>query len=153
MKKICCFTGHSNIGDNSDLLIKVYSKCEELVKNKEVGIFWIGNYGHFDSLATNAVRKLKEKYTSIELDLILPYVTNSITQHKEMYYRDYDSLIIADIPQNTPIKYRILKCNQYMVNCSDFLIAYVNYSFGGAIKTLKYAQKKKNIEIFNLGNI
>lgn len=152
MKKICCFAGHSSIYDHSDLEIKVYDKCEELVRNNGVGTFWVGNYGSFDALAASAVRKLKNKFPSVELDLVLPYVTNSINQYREMYYRDYDSLIMADIPEGTPIKFRISKCNQYMVNCSDFLIAYVNYSFGGAVKTLEYAQKKKHIEIFNFGN-
>lgn len=152
MEKICCFAGHSSINNSSELEIKVYNKCEELVRNNGVTTFWVGHYGNFDSLAANSVRKLKEKYATIELDLVLPYVTNSINQYKEMYYKDYDNLIIADMPENTPVKYRILKCNQYMVNCSDFLIAYVNYSFGGAVKTLEYAQKKENIKIFNFGN-
>ena len=37
-----------------------------------------------------------------------------------------------------------------MVNNSDFIICYVQYSWGGASKTLEYVQKKKHIKIFNL---
>lgn len=58
---------------------------------------------------------------------------------------------MADIPAKTPARYRILKCNQFMVDKSDFLIAFVNYSCGGALKTIEYAEKKKHIEIFNFG--
>ena len=97
------------------------------------------------------VRKLKSKYSDIELDLILPYVTKTINEYREMYYKEYDHMIIADMPENTPVRYRILKCNQFMIEQSDFLIAYVNHSFGGAAKTLEYARKKKQIEIFNFG--
>lgn len=151
--KLCCFAGHSHIDDDSSILgLQVYEKCEDLIKYNGVKTFWVGNYGSFDTLAAATVKKLKTKYTNIELDLVLPYVTKSINQYKEMYYKDYDHLIIADMPENTPVKYRILKCNQYMVQHSDFLIAYVRYSFGGAAKTLEYAQKKKHIKIFNLGN-
>lgn len=51
-----------------------------------------------------------------------------------------------------PAKFRILKCNQYMIDYSDFLITYVDHSFGGAAKTLEYAKKKEFIKIFNLSS-
>ena len=39
-----------------------------------------------------------------------------------------------------------------MINNSDFLISYVNYSWGGAVKTVEYAIKKK-IQVVNLGSL
>lgn len=39
-----------------------------------------------------------------------------------------------------------------MIDYSDFLIAYVDHSFGGAAKTLEYAKKKEFIKIFNLSS-
>lgn len=151
-KKICCFAGHSKIYTDKSIEIKVYEKCEELITKADVTTFWVGNYGAFDHLAAKIVRQLKEKYSHIELDLVLPYITETINNYKESYYEKYDYLLMADIPENTPTRYRILKCNQYMVDCSNYLIAYVNYSFGGAVKTLEYAQRKKHIEIFNFGD-
>lgn len=151
-KKRCCFAGHGKIYLDKSLELKVYEKCEELIKNYGVTEFWAGNYGAFDHLAARVVRRLKEKYPNIELDLVIPYITESINQYKEKYDKDYDYILMADMPENTPTKYKILKCNQYMVDCSDYLMAYVNYSFGGAVKTLEYAQRKKHIEIFNLGD-
>lgn len=152
-KKICCFIGHSKIYADKDFELKVYEKCEELIKNCDVTSFWAGNYGAFDCLAARMVKRLKEKYPYIELDLVIPYLTEAINKDKEKYYKEYDCMLMADIPECTPAKYRILKCNQYMVDCSDYLIAYVNYSFGGAAKTLEYAKRKKNIEIFNFGDL
>ena len=149
--KICCFAGHSSIVDKSDLRVHVYEKCEKLICRYGVKTFWVGNYGSFDFLASGVVRNLKSKYPDIELDLILPYVTKTINEYREMYYKEYDHMIIADMPENTPVRYRILKCNQFMIEQSDFLIAYVKHSFGGAAKTLEYARKKKQIEIFNFG--
>ena len=57
---------------------------------------------------------------------------------------------MADIPPKTPARLRIIKANRYMVDCSDFLVCFVKYSFGGAVKTLEYAEKKGNIRVINL---
>lgn len=149
--KICCFAGHKDIYGETELKESVYNKCEELITEKAVNCFWVGHYGNFDGLTARTVRELKKKYPHIKLELILPYITKGVNDYKELYYKDYDNIIMADIPERTPTKYRIIKCNQYMVDCSEFLIAFVNYSFGGAVKTLEYAQKRDNIEIFNFG--
>ena len=94
--------------------------------------------------------KIKEKYADIQLNLVIPYLTSDINEYKELYYEKYDHILMADLPERTPKKFQILKCNEYMVNNSDFIICYVQYSWGGASKTLEYAQKKKHIKIFNL---
>ncbi len=147
---ICCFAGHRDIYCNNKLQKSVYNKCEELIIKDEVVCFWVGNYGGFDKLVAAVVRKLKQKHPHIKLELVLPYVTKEVNDEKELYYKAYDNIIIADISEHTPAKFKILKCNQYMVDHADFLIAYVNYSFGGASQTLAYAQRR-NIKIFNLG--
>ena len=103
-------------------------------------------------MAANIVRELKHEYPEIELNLIIPYRTAEINNYKEQYYKEYDNIIMADIPLNTPKRYWILKSNQYMINQSNYLVAYVNYSFGGAVKTLEYAKRRKHIVIFNFGN-
>ena len=41
---------------------------------------------------------------------------------------------------------------EYMVDKSDFLICYVKNNFGGAFKTMSYAEKKKHIKILNLSS-
>lgn len=61
----------------------------------------------------------------------------------------FDDTIYPNI-ENVPPRFAIIKRNEWMVNNSDFLIAYVENRFGGARKTLQYAEKKKNIKIINL---
>lgn len=77
-KKICCFAGHSKIYTDKNIEFKVYEKCEELITKADVTTFWVGNYGAFDRLAASTIRQLKEKYSHIELDLVLPYITEAI---------------------------------------------------------------------------
>lgn len=138
--KICSFTGHRDIYESgvSDM---IYKTCERLIVYEGVHEFWVGNYGDFDKLAAAAVRRLKHEYPYIALSLVIPYLTAAIDNNKEAYYKDYDNILIAEIPLNTPRKYMIIKCNRYMIERSEYLIAYVNRS-GGASKTLEYAGRR-----------
>lgn len=148
MTRRCCFAGHREIYNSEKLYEKLKSTIEKLITEENVTEFWVGNYGTFDSLCKAAVKELKEKY-ELTLCLVIPYLTEEIEKYKEYYYKNYDVILMADIPLNTPHKFRILKCNQYMVKNSDFLICFVEFSFGGAAKTLEYA-KKRNINIINI---
>lgn len=149
---ICGFAGHSKVYD-SNLEEKIYEKCEELIIRYKINEFWVGHYGDFDLLAAKVVNRLKEHYPDIKLILVIPYLVKEIMDNKEEYYKKYDSILIAPIPESTPQKYRILKCNHFLVNNCSFLITYINYSFGGAWKTLSYAHKRNKSKIFNLGTI
>lgn len=141
----CCFAGHSKLPYGNDIKNAIYEKCEKLITENKVSEFWIGNYGEFDKMAAITIRDLKHVYPEIILTLIIPYLTLEINQYKQQYYEQYDNIIIAEIPQNTPRQFRIIKCNEYMVDKSDYLISYVKHSFGGAAKTLAYAKRKNKI--------
>ena len=152
IRKRCCFAGHSKIYQTDDLLDDIKVLLKELITKENVREFWVGNYGKFDKLSSRAVMSLKNIYPDIQLNLILPYLTSEINENHEFYYKNYDNIIIADISENTPKKYRIAKCNQYMVTHSNFIICYVINSWGGAAKTLKFAENQAHIMVFNLGN-
>ena len=153
MKKRCCFAGHSKIYNSDEIVDKLLKHIERLIVEENVSEFWVGNYGNFDKLSAKAVRSLKAQYPKISLILVIPYLTKEINDYKDMYYKNYDSILMADMPERTLQKFRILKCNEYMVNNSDFIICYVERRSGGAAKTLEYAEKKMNIKIYNLGEV
>lgn len=153
MKKICCFAGHSQLIDTENIYEKLLSVIENLVTSENVSEFWVGNYGDFDRLCAEAVRELAAKYPEIKLCLIVPYLTVKTNEYRKMYYEKYDDIIVADMSEKTPEKVKIIKANQYMVENSRFLVCYVKRSFGGAAKTLEYAEKKKHITVINLGAV
>jgi len=64
--------------------------------------------------------------------------------------RLYDEIIICGESDSVHYKAAIKIRNRYMVNCSSFVIAYVNTAFGGAYETLKYAIRQKEIIVINL---
>ncbi len=143
----CTFAGHSEI-HNSNLIEEIGTTAKELIIEYGVNEFWVGHYGDFDHYSAKAIRELKQEH-DIELVLVIPYLTKEIEEYKEEYYRNFDAVIMADIPEKTPKKLKIIKANQYMVNKSEFLICYVKNSRGGAAKTLEYAKQKKK-KIYNL---
>ena len=149
MPKICSFAGHSRLSAKESLYEKLLPTIEALITNDGITEFWAGNYGDFDRLSASAVRTLKEKYPEIRLVLVVPYLTSDINEYRDEYSRDFDEIVIADMPENTPKKLGIIKANQYMVNNSEILLCFIEHSFGGAAKTLEYA-KKKGVRVVNL---
>lgn len=149
VSKICCFAGHKDIYDNS-IKEKIKEHLITLIEKENVKKFWVGNYGDFDSYSASVVRELKQTYPDITLELVIPYITKEINDYKELYYKSYDCILIADIPASTPARYKIIKANQYMVDNSAYLICCVRRSYGGAARTLEYAKRKNHIKIFNL---
>ena len=150
IKKICCFAGHSDLADTEEIYTRLLSTLENLVSEGSVTEFWVGNYGAFDRLSARAVREIKMKHPEIKSALVVPYLTSGINEYRDELQKDFDDIIIADIPPKTPKKLQIIKCNQYMVKSSQILVCYVKYSFGGAAKTLEYAEKRKDITVINL---
>ena len=111
MSKRCCFAGHSKIYHTDEIYDNLVNLIEKFIIEKNVSEFWVGNYRNFDGLSAKAVRCLKEKHPEIQLNLVIPYLTSDINEYKELYYKKYDHILMADLPERTPKKFQILKCN------------------------------------------
>lgn len=153
MEKICCFAGHGDLNYNDNIRNELMRLCRMLIEEYGVREFRVGNYGSFDKTAAGVIRELKRQGFDVELNLLIPYLTKEIEANSEQYFKNYDDIIMAAIPEGTPYSCKILKCNQYMVDCSDYMVAYVDRSYGGAARTLEHAKRKKHIRIFNLSDI
>ena len=144
--KSCFMFGHADCPDTmlpkiEEAIVKCYSK--------EVTAFYVGSRGRFDSLAASAVKQVKQQHPDIKLYLTIPYLTTEINENPEEYYKRFDGIQLANIPESTPKKLMIIKCNQFMIDSSSFLVSFVEHSWGGAYRTLQYA-KGKDIKIINL---
>lgn len=145
-----CFCGHSKLYSNYD---SIKAKCLEIVRElikKGADSFLVGDYGDFDAIAASVCLSQKKEHPYIEVCLILPYYRPHIDDYTQQRYNRFDSTIMPPL-EDTPYRYRIVRANQYMVDQSDILIAYV-CSSGGAAKTLEYGRKKDKI-ILNLASI
>lgn len=132
---IVTFCGHRELHEPE----KVKAWLEEVVESlihEGTDTFYLGGYGQFDALAAAVVRDKKDRYPQIRSVLVLPYLDRNYDASA------YDETLYPPL-ENVPRRYAISKRNEYMVDHADAVVAYVLYSFGGAGKTLKYAERKQ----------
>jgi uncharacterized phage-like protein YoqJ len=140
---IITFCGHKDICDKQFILNKLIETLEPYFKGNTPLTFYCGGYGDFDSIASQAIDILKKQYTEVKAEKIYvtPYITASCKEKLDTLKNYYDEVIYPPL-ENVPLKFAISRRNEWMVENSDIIIAYVKVSFGGAAKTLTYAKRK-----------
>lgn len=148
-KKYCTFAGHSIISD--DIEDCLFQAVCDLIENKSVTAFYVGNHGNFDGMSAGAVRRAKRKYNdkNIKLILVYPKLNTTLSNNKEYYEDMYDDVLIPAESDAAHYKAMITVRNRWMVDNSDYIITYIRREHGGAYTTYKYA-KRKDIEIIEL---
>ncbi len=132
---IITFCGHSNVSD-TDIIKEWLSNVLDRFIHEKTVVFYLGGCGDFDRLAATVVRQKQTLNPKAQAVLVIPYLN-------QRYDDDgYDYTIFPPL-ESVPPRYAILKRNEWMVTQADVVVAYVTHSWGGASKTLKYAQLKK----------
>ncbi len=147
---VCTFAGHREVyqANISEMLDKAISK---IINTDDSFRFLVGGMGEFDGMCSSAVRRAKRKCPNkeIRLELVLPYLTQELNDNKLYYETSFDDVVIPIELAGVHYKSAITKRNRWMVEQSDWLIAFVYRDFGGAYTTLHYAEKK-GLKIINL---
>lgn len=148
---IITFCGHAQLAQINREVLK--SSIKDIIKQGAGGdnvTFYLGGYGDFDSIAEVACLEYKKEHGNCSLIFIAPY--SDLNYLKSITGKNvYDEVMCPHI-EGIQSKYAIVKRNEWMVDNSDLLIAYIDYSIGGAYKTFRYGQKKK-IQTINLGHL
>ncbi len=131
------FCGHSKIHQTDGFSKWLDMILPSLIEGGAT-TFYLGGYGAFDGLAAAAVRKQKETYPQIELILVLAYLNRDIDASR------YDGTTYPPL-EAVPPRYAIVKRNEWMVCESSVVISGVTHSWGGAARTLEFAQRKKKV--------
>ena len=134
---VVTFCGHSSI-NKTDSFSKWLAAILPSVIEGGAATFYLGGYGAFDSLAAAAVRRQKETYPHIEMILVLAYLNRDIDASR------YDGTTYPPL-ENVPPRFAIVKRNEWMIRESDVVISGVTHGWGGAAKTLEFAQKKRKV--------
>ena len=134
---VCTFFGHKDAPTTAgNLLLPVLI---DLIENKNVTLFYVGNNGNFDNLVRKNLKMLKNEYPEIDYAVVL----SALPVKKKIYpEEDYSDTIFPDILEKTPPKYAISKRNLWMINESDYVVAYVEHTIGGAAQFMETAMKK-----------
>lgn len=142
MNKICSFIGHKDLFITDTLLENIRNIIIDLIENENIKDFYCGGYGNFDNTIASLLKELKSTY-NIKSYLVTPYI-NPLVEKKLKYIKRcniYDEIIYPEL-ENIPLKFAIKKRNEWIVDHSDIIIAYVDHNWGGASTTLKYAIKR-----------
>ncbi len=136
--KTCFFIGHREAPDT--LLPILAAEVERHITEYGVTDFVVGRYGHFDSMAASSVKVAKKRHPEVTLTLLLPY---------HPYDRPvptppgFDGTFYPPGMETVPKRATIVRANRYMVDHSDYLIAYAWHLASTAKELVEYAQRRK----------
>ena len=138
---IITFCGHSSYKSSKEDEERLLNLFEEVILDEQVE-FYLGNYGDFDIFALKCAIRYKENHTSSKIKFITPYLDKWLNKNKEALEKLYDEIIYPNL-EHVPPRFAILKRNEWMIDQSDYVFAYVKTHYGGAYKTLLYARRRK----------
>ncbi len=132
---VCTFFGHRNV--TKDIEPILYSTLVDLIENKNVNVFYVGNQGGFDYIVRKNLKTLKVDYPHIDYAVVLAYMPS--TNDKRVYY-DCDDTIYPEEMEKIHPKYAIIERNKWMINVSEYVVTYVKCSIGGAAQFKRLAE-------------
>lgn len=135
----CTFFGHRDTP--KEIEHQLQTVIENLIEKENVRTFYVGCQGNFDLMVISALSRLKEKY-SIEFFVVLSYLTEA------QKYKNCDTIYPEGI-EAVPPKFAISFRNRWMIEKSDFVVAYVSRPFGGAANFFEIS-KRKNKTVINI---
>ena len=138
------FIGHREVDDFFYIEEQVYSVVRELICTKEYVEFYVGRNGEFDILVASVIKRVKREIGehNSSLILVIPYPVAEM----KSYENYYDEVEYPRELHNVHYKSAITKRNEWLVENSDMLVAYVVRNYGGAMRCLDKAIKR-GIEI------
>lgn len=139
----CTFFGHRDAPDC--IKEKVKAAVIELITAHNVDLFLVGDSGGFDRIVKSVLIELTPLY-DFEFQVVLSQIP---IKNRSERYCDSSIYVVPDGIESALPRFRIDFRNKYMLNASDYVIAYIERSYGGAYKYYEMA-KRKNLKIINL---
>ena len=152
-EQACCFTGHREIPP--DKRVEIVNRLEQTIISlykQGIRTYEAGGALGFDTLAAQAVLRLRGNYPDMKLILVLPCLTQTRGWRSEDI-AEYECIKAhADQVVYTGQQYTrgcMHRRNRYLVNHSNVCVCYLDKDSGGTAYTVRYA-KKHNFVVINL---
>ena len=135
----CTFFGHGDCPETK--YSNILQAIQNLITEKNIITFYVGTQGNFDSLVYRALCNLRADFPQIRIYRVLAYLPkdNSLIS---------DSILLEGIELIHP-RYAISWRNRWMIEHSDYVIAYITHNYGGAARFVDEA-KWKGKTVINL---
>lgn len=140
---VCTFFGHRECPDSVKPVLR--DTVVELITNRGVDLFYVGNQGRFDTIVRSVLREMKEEYSHIEYVVVLAYMPG----HRREY-EDYSDTMVPEGIESVHPRYAISWRNRWMLEQADYVVAYITHTWGGAYRYYLKAQRKSK-QVINLG--
>ncbi len=129
----CTFFGHKDCPETK--YSNILQAIQYLITEKKVLTFYVGTQGNFDSLVYRALCSLRANFPKIQINRVLAYFPK-------------DNCLIPDsiLPEGIELlhpRYAISWRNRWMIERSDFVIAYITHNYGGAARFVDEANRKE----------
>ena len=144
MNHICCFFGHKDTPE--DVKPALYTAIEELITQRGVEVFYVGNQGTFDAYVRSALRQLQAKYPHIRYAVVLAYMPGHQTEYDDFS----DSMLPEGIEEVHP-RYALDWRNRWLLRESQYIVCYIHHHWGGAAKYVQQGQRQGKT-VINLCN-
>ena len=142
----CTFFGHKDYIEGIKPILK--HTLIDLIENKNVDCFLVGNNGFFDSNVISTLTELQDEYIHIKFFVVLAYMPSNSIYFENITYKT----IFPEGIENIPPKFAILHRNKWMLEKSEYVITFVRRPFGGAAKFYDMALKQRK-QVINLANL
>lgn len=138
---VCTFFGHKDTPKEIEPTLR--STLINLIENKNVTMFYVGNNGNFDTMVRRQLEDLSHTYP-ITYSVVLAYLPA-----KKNEYEDHSNTILPEGIETVPKRFAISYRNKWMINQADVVVTYVTHTFGGAwqFKAMAQRQGKMVIEL------
>ena len=131
---VCTFFGHKDTPKQIEPTLR--STLIDLIENKNVAMFYIGNNGKFDTMVRRQLEDLSRTY-SITYSVVLAYLPT-----KKNKYDNLTNTIYPEGIETVPKRFAISWRNKWMIQQSDIVVTYVTHALGGASQFKDIAKRK-----------
>ena len=134
------FIGHRQVERFWNIEKQVDKIVRELIRTKEFVEFYVGRNGEFDIMVASVIKRAQRDLGKANnaLILVIPYQIANMEDMEKFY----DEVWYPDELYGVHYKSAITKRNEWFVDHSDLLVAYVIRESGGAYECMKKAQQK-----------
>ncbi len=136
---VCTFFGHKDTPKEIEPTLR--STLIDLIENKNVNVFYVGNNGNFDTMVRRQLEDLSQTYP-ITYSVVLAYLPTEKNKNDNLTNTIYPEGL-ETVPKRFAISWR----NKWMHNKSDIVVPYVTRNFGGAWEFKQMANSKEKLLI------
>ena len=131
---VCTFFGHKDTPKEIEPILR--STLVDLIENKNVTVFYVGNNGNFDTMVRCQLEDLSQTYP-ITYSVVLAYLPTEKNKYDNLAHTIYPEGL-ETVPKRFAISWR----NKWMIQQSDIVVTYVTHNFGGAAQFKEMAEKQ-----------